>query len=150
MYQKNKRGLSAVVTTLLIILLTIIAIGIIWVVIRNLVEQGSEQIDITTQCAAIQLEFVSVNPVAGETGNYTVTLRRGAGGGDIGGVKVVLFNGTTSTGVLDFGSKINQLETKSAKLQTSLLNASRIEFTPYFIDASGNEQLCQTTQSRSF
>jgi flagellin-like protein len=143
MYTKNKRGLSAVVTTLLIILLTIIAVGIIWVVIRNLVEQGSQQIDITTQCASLDVRAVSVVDEGG--GNYTVTLTRRAGGGDIGGVKIVIFNQTTNTGVLDFGQTLKPLETKSKKLTTNVFNASRMEFTPYLLDSSGNEQLCQTS-----
>ena len=40
----QKRGLSGIVATLLIILLVIVAVGIVWVVVRNVVQEGSEQI----------------------------------------------------------------------------------------------------------
>ena len=36
----NKKGLSTVVTTLIIILLVLVAIGIVWVVIRGVIESG--------------------------------------------------------------------------------------------------------------
>ena len=70
---ENKRGLSDVITTLIIILLVLVAVGIIWVVVRNVVQSGSEQIDITTRCVAVDLRAVSVTSVEGQAGNYTVT-----------------------------------------------------------------------------
>src|SRR3990167_792910 len=54
----DKRGLDAVVTTLLIILLVLVAVGIIWVVVRNVVQQGSEQIDINARCLSVDLQAV--------------------------------------------------------------------------------------------
>jgi len=42
----KKRGLSEVVTTLIIILLTLVAIAVIWVVISNLLEEKSQKISI--------------------------------------------------------------------------------------------------------
>jgi hypothetical protein len=39
---KNKHGLSDTVATILIIILTLIAIGIIWVVINNIVNGGKQ------------------------------------------------------------------------------------------------------------
>jgi len=57
---ESKRGLSAIVATLLIILLTLIAVGIIWVVIRNVVQSGAEQVDLGTKCIAIELSAITV------------------------------------------------------------------------------------------
>ena len=42
----QKRGLSTVITTLIMILLVLVAIGIIWVVVRGIIEKNSEQITI--------------------------------------------------------------------------------------------------------
>jgi len=42
----KKRGLSAVVTTLLIILLVFVAVGIVWVVVRNVIEGGLEDVNL--------------------------------------------------------------------------------------------------------
>ena len=132
----NKRGLDAIVTTLIIILLAIVAIGIIWVVVRNVVQQGSEQIDISSKCIAVDLRAVSVSPVSGQVGNYSVTLNRRAGGDAIGGVR-------------DFGVTLNELDTKTQTV-VGVTEANKLEYTAYFVDASGNEQLCSQTGTFTF
>lgn len=146
---ENRKGLSAVVTTLIIILLVLVAVGIIWVVVRNLVESGAEQIDVSTKCIAVDVRAVSVNEAS--PGNYTVTLNRKSGGEDIGGVKVNIFNSTDSSGVMDFIA-IPELETKTVVIETggNVTGGDRIEFTVFFIDASGNEQLCTITKEFTF
>jgi hypothetical protein len=146
----NRKGLDAVVTTLLIILLVLVAVGIIWVVVRNVVQQGSEQIDVSAKCLAVDLRAVSVNPVSGQDGNYTVQLRRAAGGEPLGGVKVTIFNDTANSGVVDFGAAPDELETSSQVVNSGVLDANKIEYTAYFIDSSGNEQPCSQTGTFSF
>jgi len=147
---KNTKGLSAVVTTLIIILLAIVAVGIIWVVVDQVLKSGAEQIDYTTKCFAVDLEFVSVTAVTGEAGNYSVSLKRNAGGDEMAGVKVALFNVTGNSGVIDFNATIPELETVTQKINTTdLTGANKIEFTGYFEDASGNEHLC-TTDTATF
>lgn len=145
----KKKGLSAVVTTLIIILLVLVAVGIIWVVVRNVIEEGAEQIDINTKCVAVDVRAVSVTESS--PGDYSVTLERKAGGGDIGGIKVNLFTDTSSSGVIDFGVAIAELERETQTINGSgLPDADRIEFTVFFLDASGNDQLCTQTNSFEF
>lgn len=143
---ENKRGLSAIVATLIIILLVLVAVGIIWVVVRNLLQEGAEQVDISTKCIAVDLRAVGVIPVVGEAGNYSVTLRRVAGGEAIGGVKIVLFNETANSGVLNFTALL-ELETKTETFVAGITNANKLEFTVYFTDTSGAERLCSQTNS---
>lgn len=145
---ENKRGLSAIVATLIIILLVLVAVGIIWVVVRNVIQEGAEQVDISTKCIAIDVRAVSVNETT--SGNYSVTLRRVAGGEAIGGVKVALFNATANSGVLDGFLDLEELETRTETVIAGINNADRLEFTVYFTDASGNEALCSQTNSFTF
>ncbi len=147
---ENNKGLSAVVTTLIIILLVLVAVGIIWVVVRNVVDTGAEQIDITSRCLAVDLEAVSVNPVSGEAGNYTVTLRRSSGGDTISGVKLNMFNSTENSGILEFGVSMDALDTTTQTVETGVTNANKLEYTAYFTDASGNDQLCSQTGTFEF
>ena len=147
---ENKRGLSAIVATLIIILLVLVAVGIIWVVVRNLIQGGAEQIDISTKCIAIDLRAVSVAPVVGEAGNYSVTLKRMAGGETIDGVKIALFNETTNSGVLNEFEDFTVLETRTETVVAGIANANKLEYTAYFLDASGNEKLCPQTNSFTF
>jgi len=149
---KNKRGLSAIVATLIIILLVLVAVGIIWVVVRNLIQEGAESIDIGTKCIAVDVRAVSVTPVVNEAGNYSVTLRRTAGGEAIGGVKISLFNNTVNSGVLEFGIALTELQTATQPIDTggNVTGADRLDYTVYFIDASGNDALCSQTNSYTF
>ena len=40
----KKKGLSTIVITLIIILISLVAVGIIWVVVRNVIQTGTEQV----------------------------------------------------------------------------------------------------------
>jgi len=55
---KNKRGMSAIVTMLIIVALSLVAIGVVWYIIQNLISdtedeviQGSE--DLFANCADV-------------------------------------------------------------------------------------------------
>ena len=145
----NKRGLSAVVTTLIIILLVLVAVGIVWVVVRNVIEQGAEQIDISTKCVAVDVRAVGVVPAGGD--NYIVTLERKSGGGDIGGVKLNIFNSTSNSGPIDFGTTLVELATETQTVSANgVTGATRMQYTVFFISESGTEQLCSITTPFEF
>jgi hypothetical protein len=146
---ENKRGLSAIVATLIIILLVLVAVGIIWVVVRNLIDTGAEQIEISTKCLAVDLRAVSVVPVTGVPENYTITLRRASGGETIDGVKISVFNETSNSGVDDGFLNMSVLQTKTQVFE-AVTNANRMEYTAYFKDDSGNKVPCGRTSSYSF
>jgi hypothetical protein len=143
---EHKRGLSTIVATLIIILLTLVAVGIIWVVIRNVIQGGAQNVDISAKCISVNLEAVSVNETS--AGVYSVTLRRSSGGEDLGGIKVAIFNATVSGAIVDFGT-LTELQTRTVSI-TAATNGNKIEYTPFFIDSSGNEQLCSQTQTFNF
>ena len=151
---ENKRGLSAIVATLIIILLVLVAVGIIWVVVRNLIQEGAEQVDIGTKCMAVDIRAVSVVPVVGEAESYSVTLRRTAGGEVLGGIKIVLFNDTANSGVLnkfnETATLLGELDTRTEIVAAGITNANKLEYTVYFTDESGTEALCSQTNSYSF
>jgi hypothetical protein len=148
----DKKGLSAVVTTLIIILLVLVAVGIVWVVVRNVVETGTGQLDLNAKCLAVKLDAVSVEQIGfdGTEATYRIKLHRDAGGEAIGGVKISLHNDTDSSGVLDFGQSIDALDTVYSDIDTATTNATKLEYTAYFVDASGNEQACLQTNEREF
>jgi len=57
---KNTKGLSTVVTTLIIILLVLVAIGIIWGVVNNLLGKSSGTIEISTKCLDVNVKATKV------------------------------------------------------------------------------------------
>lgn len=143
----NKKGLSTVVATLVIILLILVAIGVIWAVISNLIESGAEQVELNSMCAEVGFESVVVAEINGQNGNYSVTLERSSSGEEIGGAKVAFFNDSgDSSGPLEFGESLGPLEQEQRVIDTSqgdlVTNANRFDLTPYFFDENGNERLC--------
>jgi hypothetical protein len=150
---ESRKGLSTIVATLIIVLLVLVAVGIIWVVIRNVVESGAEQIDITNKCLAIDLQAVSVNETS--AGVYDVTIERSDGSAEVlGGIKVNILNGTDSSGVMDFPA-LTAAERDTLSLDTStegdqVDNGDEMQYTAFFIDASGNEQLCSQPNTFTF
>lgn len=57
----DKKGLSTVVTTLIIILLVLVAIGIVWVVVRGLISTTEGQINIQQKCIGVTLDITSAS-----------------------------------------------------------------------------------------
>jgi len=143
---KNKRGMSAVVTTLIIILLVIVALGIIWVVVRNVLQSGTEEIEWANECRLVELEAVSISVFGNGSDEYNVTLSRtGSGEDTLGGVKLVFSDGTDYSNVTEFDIAIGKLETKTRGTgATGVANATELQITPYFVDDLGEEHICQT------
>ena len=146
----KKRGLSTIIASLLVILLVVIVMGIIWFAAKNFVTTGTKTFDVGTRCLQVNLELVGV--IENTPGNYSVTLKRiPPGEGDIGGIKIVLSNGTDYSDVIDFGYAIEPLKTKKQEIKdTRITDADQIETTVYFLDSSGSEQICQQTSTFRF
>ncbi len=87
----NKRGLSDVVTTVLIILFAIVAVTIVGGVVINQINKAGSKVESLTTCNALELEPVkciyneqTTSPAVG------LLYRRGAGGGELQLVQVDL------------------------------------------------------------
>lgn len=99
---KNKRGLSEVVTAIIVILLVLVAIGIIWVVVSNLLNQGASEAEGGVECITTQISIESATKVDGPDtdtipDSYNVVVTRGTGGPDtITNIKLVFGDGTKS------------------------------------------------------
>ncbi len=100
----EKRGLSDVVTTVLIILLVLVAIGIIWAAVRPTIENSGSRI--SGDCLTIQLESVSCTAVAQ---GYDVVVKRNVGTGNLQGVKLVFSDGT-NTQVVENMTSLDELQ----------------------------------------
>jgi len=56
---KSKKGMDAIVTTVIMVALALIAIGIIWAVISTLIANRSGDINVQSQCLNTQLEITA-------------------------------------------------------------------------------------------
>jgi hypothetical protein len=153
---KNKRGLSTIVATLLIILLTLVAVGIIWVVVRNVITGGSQQVSTGAMCLQANVAATSEVHYANATHTvYNITLTRQGGTNDVlGGVKLVFGDaGDTASSVVDipeptFESLSTKTENFVAVPLSILATPTKVNVFVYFLDDTGAKQLC--TNSNEF
>ena len=76
----SNKGLSAIIATMMIILLVIVAVGIVWVVIRNIISEGTEEIELGKFTFDLSIKSAYVEGI-----NVKVGARRNPGGGDLTG-----------------------------------------------------------------
>ncbi len=144
----NKRGLSAIVVTLILILLSLVAVGIVWMVVNNMIKGGTQDVEINSKCLNVNVDATAVT-CTGESCDITLA-RTGTETSEIGGVKLVFRDSTAgeSSAVLDVNGNIEALAGKTEPaIATGLTAPDKVEVTVYFEDASGNKQLCSQTTS---
>ena len=149
---ENKQGMSAVVTTLIIILLVIVALGIIWVVVKNVIQGGVEQVDLSTKCREVEIQATKLVNNTDDGSNYSLTLTRTGTGDTIAGIKIVLANVATNTysAPLDFDA-LTPLKTDTQSFSdTGVVDANKIQMTVWFLSDLGEEQICPITITKEF
>lgn len=136
----NKRGLSGIVTTVLIILIAIAGIVLIWNFVLPLVSQ-----DISTDELTTRLTIPSKNVLVNNSGlekNVTFILERKSGQGAVSGLTIVLsdINGKTKSFDDYSNTEIKEISSIKLSLKTSELgNISKIEVYPIFVDSDGKK-----------
>jgi len=108
---QNKRGISEVVTTILVLLLVLAAIVIIWTFVRPAIEKGAKGIS-ASECLTLNLEPVSCAYVKA-TNVSTVQVRRNAGQANLAEISFVFKLANGDEVVRDSNATHNELETKT-------------------------------------
>ena len=143
----SKKGLSDVVTTLIIILLALVAIGVVWVVVSNLIEGGSE--DIGLEKFSVDVNFLS----ASINGNdITFTVKRASGQGNPSGLKFIVSDGLNSE---DFtlAESLTELQEKTFVVTLVTLNAANVKtasVAPVYTSSGGEEIVGEATDTYNF
>ncbi len=57
----NKRGLSTIVVTVIMVALVLVAVGIVWVVINRIISKGAGNIDLSAKCLDVNVMANAVN-----------------------------------------------------------------------------------------
>lgn len=131
----NKKGLSAIVGTLLIILVTIAAVGIVWGVLRGTIQSNTDQIDFAK--FTLNLDIVSAQ-YDSATGAASVSVERSAGAGDIYGLSFV-FSNSTDSNVIEKIVTLNQLDKQTftfAESEISIADLAQVSIAPLFLSSS--------------
>lgn len=144
----NKRGLSAIVATLLIILLAIIAFAIVSVVIRNTVGNTAEKIELNEKCLEVEIhatQITKVTPIGEDI--FDINFTRSISGETIEGIKVILEN---ENGEIISEDLIKQIEAPSKWVETSwnfggdgTFEPVKVTVNPFFLRENGDIHPCE-------
>jgi len=92
---REKKGVSAVVATVLLILITLMAIGILWIFIKPMVEKNLEEgascFELRDQAEIVQGDYTYYNNTV-----TSLVIKRGFKGGEIKGYRVSINFGADS------------------------------------------------------
>lgn len=97
----SKKGLSGIVTTILFILLVIVAVGIVWAFLNPFLGQGSSDIGAAGDCLRLRLEANSC--VNNSATNYNVSVSRGGDNVELVGIKLIFYDSQDNTEVNETG-----------------------------------------------
>jgi flagellin-like protein len=139
---KNKRGISDIIATLVLVLLTIVLIAIVWVVVSGIVTNSTKQASSGAQClnSAVQISSASCTHAGN---NCNVTVQRTLGSDNIGGVRLVFINAASNSSVNDTsGNIITQASATAQNWNPGVTNVTEIDAAIYFTDNAGNKNVC--------
>lgn len=140
----NKKGLSMIVSTLIIILLVLVAVGVIWAVVNKILTEGSDKI-------ALDKFFIDlkVKNAYAAGSDMIVQVKRGVGEGDLAGMTFVFSDGE-NTEVQSITDTLDELETGTFTFTLENLGTATIEsvsVAPIYLAPSGGEVLGEITNT---
>jgi hypothetical protein len=136
----NKRGLSDIVTNVLIVLLVLVAVGIIWFFIQPFIRQGVSGIS-----ADAYTVILTVQPRSAfdDGNNVSFVVKREAGKGNLVGFSVIITDGGGNSKVVRQSAVLNELETLAVSVNyrtLGLTSVKTVAVVPIIGDQSGGEQ----------
>ncbi|HPD81692.1 MAG TPA: right-handed parallel beta-helix repeat-containing protein [Candidatus Pacearchaeota archaeon] len=134
--KRGKKGLSTIVATLIIVLLVLVATGIIWVVIKEVILKDSEKVSLNS--LTINLDIKNVKMSCDEV---YVTVKRNVGEGDFIGLLFVMEGEEVSDTFKEYVS-MKELEVRVFNFLLENLTSDKIKFikvSPIFVTGSGEE-----------
>ena len=140
----NKKGLSMVVTSLIIILLVLVAIGIIWVVVQNIITEGTEQVSLGKFTINLEIRSAKINTAGGIYDSFDVVIKRNPGEGELIGVNFVATDINGISEVFENMTIIQQLGSQTFNLIMTDFNASdvnKISIAPILMTSAGGKYI---------
>ncbi|MFA5993269.1 MAG: hypothetical protein WC796_06190 [Candidatus Pacearchaeota archaeon] len=96
----QKKGISDVIVTVLMILLVVAAIAIIWAVLANFLNRGTQDVETTADCMNTNLKVVSAVSAHGATvSNITGTIEHFSGNANINDIAFFVNGARVTTGL---------------------------------------------------
>ncbi|MCX6746504.1 MAG: hypothetical protein NTU63_00005 [Candidatus Pacearchaeota archaeon] len=116
----QKKGLSTIVTTLIIIVLVLVAIGIVWIVVRNVIQTGTEGVGLSQFTLNAEIKDVTADNVSD---NVNLTVKRNPGEGEISKIKFI-FSIETDSEIVTEEVSLKELEERRFNFHLTKLHVS--------------------------
>jgi hypothetical protein len=131
----KKRGLSAVVTTVIIVLLVIVAITIVWSFVKPVIEDAGAEASVLSKRGGLKLKSAeAISP-----GRVDVVIERGNSNADITDIGVFISSSSGETNVATIGEILNSLESNSYSITHTLSDVVRVGVYPIYDIGGGRE-----------
>jgi hypothetical protein len=100
---RDKKAISDVVVTILIVLISIIAVIVVWAAIRGYITKGAGEAGRLQDCLALNFEVKSA-VYSSAANTTTVVVSRNVGGGAVSDLSFYKDNNIISTGIMPLGT----------------------------------------------
>src|SRR3989344_6914688 len=142
---KNKKAISPIIATTLIILMTIAAVAIIWPAIMPIIKRSAA--GISSACVGIDLTITSSGKNTcfdSANGIVNVTVSRGAGDYELKGIQFLVYSGGNSQSYLIETNMPGINEDRKYSISTNL-TANKVSAAPVVIVGEIEENCEKTT-----
>jgi flagellin-like protein len=132
----GKKGLSSIVTTLILIVLALVAVGAVWLIFQGVFKSNSNQIGTSGLTLSLDIEHVYQ-----QNNSLNVGVKRNAGEGTITKLNFIFSDGEKST-VIVRSVNLSELDSRDFIFQFSDINLSNVKtisIVPIFKSNNGNE-----------
>ncbi len=140
----SKRGLSTIITTLIMILLTLVAVGMIWLVVMNILKSSAEDINIGKFTIDLDIKSVQI-----DNNNVMIKIKRNVGAGEISGLKFAVSDGFNIS-VYEETTNIKELEEKTYILNYDGGLVKSVSIAPILKTSSGKEKTGNIIAEKEF
>ena len=147
---RYKKGISGVVTVLIIVLLALVAAGVVWVVIQGTVEEAGGEVTGKAACLGINLNIKSAGDCPSGSISCNVVVERRSGGDAINGVRVIV---TDDVSILSGdGTAMEVLETATIAATGGALtnNATTAKVSALVDDGEGGNIICEPSDTYTY
>ena len=136
----QKRGLSTIIATIMMILFVLIAAGVVWMVIQNILSQETEEISSGLDRITLSIIGSSVNITDTEV---SLVINRDIGKGSLVKIKIILYDDEGESYSQDVPAEtLSELGSKKFSVNKGgLTNINKISIAPITKSTSGKETL---------
>lgn len=137
----NKKGLSTIIATIMMILFVLVAAGVVWGIIQNILSEESEEISSGLDRVTLLISGSSVN--TSDALNVSLIINRDIGKGNLAKIKIILYNEDGESYSEDVNaSTLSELGSKKFSISNGgLIGINKLAVAPITKSDSGKETL---------